>query len=152
MAPLGPILLTLAAAVAWALANIEVKRAGPLDALAFTVWMSLVPPLPMLALSLIFEGPAAIATAVASVDALSIAAVLYLAYPISVLSVAMWAGLLARNPAAAVTPFILMVPPIGMVTGWATFGETLGPGTLAGCVLVAAGLVVAVIGGRNLLK
>jgi len=52
-AALLPLLLTLAAAAFWGMANIATKRAGDIDMLAFVVWASLVPPLPLLGLSLL---------------------------------------------------------------------------------------------------
>ncbi|MCQ0018300.1 dihydrodipicolinate synthase family protein [Actinomadura madurae] len=60
--PVGAFLISLAAAASWGLANVAMRRmnqaAGePVDAFGFMVWMSLVPPLPLFALSLIFEGP-----------------------------------------------------------------------------------------------
>ena len=37
----------------------------------------------------------------------------------------LWARLLARYPAAAVAPFALLVPVVGMVAGAVVFGEPL---------------------------
>jgi drug/metabolite transporter (DMT)-like permease len=57
--PLFAFLLCVAGAAMWGLANIGMRKAQPPDAFAFMVWLSLVPPLPLLALSLILEGPRA---------------------------------------------------------------------------------------------
>jgi O-acetylserine/cysteine efflux transporter len=59
-AVLVPLLMTVAAAGFWAVSNIVNKRAGKIDMVAFVVWGSLVPPLPLLALSMLFEGPQAL--------------------------------------------------------------------------------------------
>jgi O-acetylserine/cysteine efflux transporter len=147
-AALAPVSLIVAAAIAWALANIIQKRAGPVDMLGFTVWMSLVPPLPMLAISAAVEGTAAWAQAWQQVSWLGVAAVLYLAYPISVGSGAAWGYLLARYPAASVAPFALLVPVIGVAGGALVFGERLGLVNLIGCVLILAGLATIVSAGR----
>ena len=51
--PMQRWLLTIAAALMWACGNIvtrTVGRYGPMNQLAFVVWASLVPPLPLLAL------------------------------------------------------------------------------------------------------
>ena len=59
-AALLPLLLMIAAALFWGLGNMTSKKAGRVDMLGLVVWSSLIPPLPLLALSLIFEGPGAI--------------------------------------------------------------------------------------------
>lgn len=48
--------MVVGASLSWAVANLIIKKAQPENALAFTVWASLVPPVPMFLLSL---GPAA---------------------------------------------------------------------------------------------
>ena len=63
---------------------------------------------------------------------------------------ALWARLLSRYPAAAVAPFALLVPVVGMVAGSIGFGEPLGPFELWGAVLVMAGLGFNVFGDRLL--
>ena len=64
-APILPFLLILAAAAAWGVTNVMTRMAQPPDPLAMLVWASLVPPLPLLGLSLLFEGPAEIGDALA---------------------------------------------------------------------------------------
>ena len=68
-APILPFLLILAAAAAWGVTNVITRVAQPPDPLAMLVWASLVPPLPLLGLSLLFEGPAEIGDALAGTDA-----------------------------------------------------------------------------------
>ena len=58
----------------------------------------------------------------------------------------LWARLLAHYPAAAVAPFALLVPVVGMVGGAVVFGEPLRPVELFGGVLVMAGLALNVFG------
>ena len=54
--PLLAIVLILLAACSWAIGNVLMRGAGPFDHFAMIVWLCLIPPLPMLALSLVFEG------------------------------------------------------------------------------------------------
>jgi len=64
--PLMGFLLTVAAAVMWACGNLvsrAVGRHGPMNQLAFVVWASLVPPIPLFALSVVLEGPEAMTLA-----------------------------------------------------------------------------------------
>src|SRR4029077_6129375 len=75
---LAPTLLLRAAAM-WAAANVVAKRIGDVGALSMIVWSSLASPLPLLALSFTFEGPARIWDALSHWTWLSTGAVLYLA-------------------------------------------------------------------------
>ena len=54
-----------AAAAAWAVANLLMKRASDAEPLALMVWISLIPPLPLLGLSLVVDGPHAVGDALA---------------------------------------------------------------------------------------
>ena len=147
-AALLPTLLVVAAAVAWAVANLVLKRAGKIDMLAFTVWTSLIPPLPMLALSAAVEGTAAWANAWTHLTWLGATAVLYLAYPVSLAGGAAWGSLLARYPAAVVAPFALLVPIIGLACGALIYSEK--PATLdfVGSAMILAGLALIVFSNR----
>ncbi|HEY1609183.1 MAG TPA: EamA family transporter, partial [Paraburkholderia sp.] len=61
--------LTLCAAVMWALGNIVTKKVGKVDLVGLVVWASLVPPVPFFVLSYFFEGPRQIASALEGIDA-----------------------------------------------------------------------------------
>jgi O-acetylserine/cysteine efflux transporter len=143
-----PFLMTVAAAAAWGIANIVSKRVGRVDMLGFIVWSSLVAPLPLLALSLWFDGPARVLGALADVNMGTIAVVAYLAYPTTVFAFGIWAYLLSRHPAATVTPFALLVPVAGILGSWLILGEALRPIEGIGGAVVVAGLAINVFGLR----
>jgi O-acetylserine/cysteine efflux transporter len=107
-------------------------------------WLSLVPPLPALALSLALDGPAALPAALRHADAAGWLAALYLGLVATSLAYAIWGALLRRYPAATVTPFALLVPFVGAAAAAVVFGERFGPLRLAGIALVLAGLAVIV--------
>ncbi|MEY3124631.1 MAG: hypothetical protein RLZZ573_1151 [Pseudomonadota bacterium] len=147
--PLAGFLLTLAAAVMWACGNIvtrTVGRYGPMNQLAFVVWASLVPPLPFLLLSMLVEGPLAISTALQNFSLHSFAAVAYLAWVATLLGYGLWTYLMSRYPANRVAPFSLLVPVIGLSTGWLVFGEALKPVHFAGGALLMVGLLLNLFG------
>ena len=149
--PLAGFLLTIAAAAMWACGNIvtrAVGRYGPMNQLAFVVWAGAVPPLPFLILSYLFEGPAAMATALQNLSAPSFAAVAYLAWGATLLGYGLWTHLLARYPANRVAPFTMLVPLVGLTTGWLMLGESLQPIHFAGGALLMAGLMVNLLGAR----
>ncbi|MBR0567271.1 EamA family transporter [Azoarcus sp. L1K30] len=149
--PLGGFLLTLLAASMWAAGNIvtrEVGRHGPVDMQALVVWASLVPPLPFLLLSVLIEGPGAIVDALAAFSLRSAAAIAYLAWIATLLGYGIWSRLLSRYPANQVAPFSLLVPLVGLTTGWVVYGERLQPVHFAGGALLMAGLAVNLFGAR----
>ena len=148
-AALLPVALVIAAGLGWAGANIALKLARPDDIFGFTVWGSLVPPLPMLALSAATEGFDAWSTSWAHLTWLGVAAVLYLAYPISLATGMAWNSLLSRYPAATFAPFALLVPVIGMAAGAVVYGERITITELAGSILVLAGLVIIMVAARS---
>lgn len=145
-APTGPLAMVVLAAAFWGVANLIAKRSGETNMLSFVVWASLVPPLPLFALSFLFEDPAAIAAFLAAPSWLSIGAVAYLAYPTTILAFALWNRLLSRYPAATVAPFSLLVPVFGLASAALLLNEPLTVIEIAGSGLVFTGLVINVFG------
>jgi O-acetylserine/cysteine efflux transporter len=132
--------LCVAAGGAWAVANMFMKRAAGVDPVALIVWISLVPPLPLLALSLLLDGPAAVGDALAGLDLRSIGAVLYIAILSTLGGFAAWTWLMRTYAAGQVASFALLVPPFGLAFGALLLGEHLGPAQLVAAALVVAGL------------
>jgi O-acetylserine/cysteine efflux transporter len=149
--PLGGFVLTLAAALMWAGGNIVTRklgRFGPMDQQAFVVWACLVPPLPFFLLSLGIEGPQAMADAVAHFQWQSLGALMYLAWGATLFGYGVWTRMLSLYPANRVAPFSLLVPVVGLTTGWLVFGEALQPVHFAGCALLMVGLLLNLFGER----
>jgi O-acetylserine/cysteine efflux transporter len=148
-APVLPFLLVLAAAAAWGVTNVMTRVAQPPDPLAMLVWASLVPPLPLLGLSLLFEGPAEIGDALAGIDAEAIAALLFVSAVSGLFGFAVWTTLLKRHSAASVTPFALLVPVFGIASAAVALGERPSPLELGGAVLICAGLAATLLPARG---
>lgn len=140
--PLG---MTLLAALSWGLANVLTKKAGRVNAVAFTVWGALAAPLPLLGLSLLVEGPEVIWMALAGFSWSDAGLIAFLAYPATLLGGAIWSWLLGRHPASVVAPFTLLVPITGLLSGYLVLGEVITPIEIVGALLVIAGLVVTVL-------
>ncbi|MDH4554750.1 EamA family transporter [Pseudomonas sp. BN417] len=147
--PLGDSLLAfmlvIAAALAWAFANIATKRSGAKDMLRLICWVSLIPPLPLLVLSYVFEGPEAIGVALAHPSWGGIGALVYIAFLATTVGFGLWSFLLQRYPASLVTPFALAVPVSGLLSGWLLLGEQLSATGWMACVLVFIGLAITVL-------
>ena len=123
-ASLGPFVLVVLASLFWGLANLLAKTIGKVDMLAFTVWSSLAPPLPLLALSLAVDGTGPL-EALRRPSLSLLVSVLVIAYAGTVFGFGLWARLLAHYSAATVAPFALLVPVVGMAAGVAAFGESV---------------------------
>ena len=134
--------LVIAAAVAWGFGNLALKRAAPSDPLRFMTTVCVVPPIPLLALSLAFEGPAEIGDAFAGADALGIGAVLYLAFVATTVGWGLWGALMARYPASTVAPFALLVPVFGLSFGALLLGEPITGRDVAAAALILAGVML----------
>jgi len=137
--------LGLASALSWAVGNVLVKRAVAVPVFPLVVWCSLVPPLPSLALSWLLDGPRAIVRATLGASWVSLGAVAYLGVLATVVAYATWGSLLQRHPTAAVAPFALLSPCVGVLASAALFGEIPGPTRYAGMALVLAGLAIVVV-------
>ncbi len=134
--------LVVAAAAAWGIGNVAIKRAAPDDALRFMTWICVVPPLPMLALSLAFEGPAEIGDALAGVDLGGIAAVAYIAFAATTVGWGLWAFLLRTYSAGTVAPFSLLVPVFGLGFAALLLDEPLTARTVIAAALVVSGVML----------
>ncbi len=147
-AALVPLLMTVGAAFFWGAGNIIAKRSGSIDMLAFVVWSSLVPPLPLFAASLLIEGPGAVPAAIANVTWLGAGSLLFIAYGSTVFGYGAWNFLLSRYPANLVAPFSLLVPIAGIGSAALLLGETISGLEVAGSALVLLGLIANVFGSR----
>ena len=149
---LAGFVLTLAAALMWALSNLVARRAAArnrYDALPFIAWSSLFPILPFLALSAWLEGgPDVLAQRLAQAHAAGWAAVVYLALLATLLAYTLWTRLLQRHAAARVTPFSLLVPVVGLVAAGVALAESPTPLQWLGTAGVLLGLVVNQFGAR----
>lgn len=147
-APLLPFMLVLAASFFWGTANVIGKKAGKVNMLAFVVWASLVAPVPLLGLSLLLEGPEAVATALMHPSVKGVLSIAFLAFAATVLGFGVWNNLLSRHPVSMVAPFALLIPIVGMACGAIFFDETLSLPILIGSGVVFAGLLINVFGDR----
>lgn len=148
-ASIVPLLVTVAAALSWAVGNVVARAAKVASGLSLVVWSALVVPVPCLGLSLLVEGPAEIGTALGRFGWAAGLSTVYTVVLSSLVGYTLFNSLMARHPAAAVVPYILLVPPVGMVSAWIAFGEVSGAVELAGAAVMLVGVGVASTGGRR---
>ena len=150
-ATLAGFLLVIGAAIAWAIGNVIAKRTagrGEVDMVGLVVWASLAAPLPLAVASWFFEGGPAVVTAIANMRWQTWGCILFLSYFATLFGLATWNALLHRYPTAVITPFALLIPVSGLVSGAAFLGEELAPLQFAGAALVLAGLAWNVFGAQ----
>ncbi len=134
--------LILMAAACWAGGNMVSKQAGKVQMVAYVVWSSLFAAPPLFVLSLIFEGWPAIAAGLRDADVGTWCAVAWQTLGNSLFGYAVWGWLLARYPAATVTPMALLVPVFGMAASSFWLGETMPAWKLWAMLLVMGGLTL----------
>ncbi len=140
--PLGALLLCIGAAASWGVGNICNRRAAAPDPLALLAWSSLVPPLPLLGLSLLLEGPHRIGDALGAMGAGGLLALGYVVVISTAFGFGTWTWLLGRHPASRVAPFTLLVPPVGIVSAWIARGERPSAAEVVGSLVVLLGLAL----------
>ena len=140
--------LVLGAALSWSGGNILTKRAGSINMLAYVVWSSAFSVPVLFALSLGFEGWDRIVPSIHQAGVGTWAAVAWQAWGNTLFGYAAWSWLLARYPAAAVTPMALLVPVFGMGASAFWLQEPLPGWKLLAAALVIAGLALNLLWPR----
>lgn len=153
-APALAVVLALAAALSWAVGNVVSRRAGvvagpgPLGALSLTVWSALVVPVPALALAFVIDGPAAIGAGLAAFGWSAVLSTVYTAGLCTLAGYAIFNGLLARNPSAAVVPWVLLAPVVAMIAAILLLGQIPAPAEIVGGLLLVGGVLVTTMAPR----
>ena len=148
-APLMPFLLVIVAAFGWGIANVIAKHARDADMLSFVVWSSLASPIPLLVLSLIFDGYDKVRDPLLHPTWTAAFCIFVQAVPATIFGFSVWSGLLNRYSAATVAPFALLIPIFGLASGWLFLDEHLfSPLVIIGSVLVLTALSLNVFGPR----
>jgi O-acetylserine/cysteine efflux transporter len=147
--PLAALLLCLGGALSWGIGNVVVRRAAAptSSGLSMVVWSSLVVPVPALALSLVLDGPRTVGSALAGLGPEALVSTVYTAGLASLVGYAIFNNLLARYPASSVVPFVLIAPPVAMVSAWLLLGQVPNVAESFGGLAVLVGVLVTV--GRS---
>lgn len=145
-------MLTLAAALSWACGNIFNKKIMQLEnrpaVMSLVVWSALIPIVPFLLASLMFDGPAAILQSLVAIDLTTILSLIYLAFIATIVGYGIWGSLLERYETWRVAPLSLLVPVVGLASAALLLEETLNLLQLVGATLIMAGLYINVFGLR----
>jgi drug/metabolite transporter (DMT)-like permease len=135
--------LCLTAALMWAIGNVVSRASGATGGLSLTVWSALVVPVPLVLLSLVVDGPAAVLDGMDAFGWRAGISTLYTAGLASLVGYGIFNTLLSRNTSAAVVPWILLVPPVAIGSAWLLLDEVPSGGELVGGAVLVLGVLVA---------
>lgn len=141
--PLAAVALGIVSAASWACGNVVTRAAGTTRPFSLLVWSSVVAPVPLLWLSLMFEGTARWRSAASSIQASGLLALGYVVIVSTFFGYGVWYRLMSRHPASTVAPFTLLVPIVGIFIAWLARGEHPSWGELLGSLIVLVGLALA---------
>lgn len=142
------VVLTLLAAFCWAVANIVAKSDGHVNMLAYVVWSGMFAIPPLFLLSYFFEGLPAIQAGLSHATLGTWLVVLHQALSNTLFGYGVFAWLLARHPAATITPFSLLAPVFGMSSAAIFLSEPLQSWKLLAASFVLSGLMLNIIWPR----
>ena len=134
--------------VSFAIGNLLLRRAQGVRMFDLFAWLCLTAAIPLLALTLLANGPQATWHALAHMSLTGFVCMLGLGGISTSIAYWLWGRLRRDYPAAQVVPFALLVPFVGAAASSVVFGETFGPLRLAGMVTVVAGIAIMLLAKR----
>ncbi|MFB9311780.1 EamA family transporter [Nocardioides plantarum] len=140
--------LCLLGALSWAVGNVVSRASGATGGLALTVWSAVVVPVPLLLLSLLVDGPAAVADGFAAFGWQAAVSTLYTAGLASLVGYGIFNTLLSRNPSAAVVPWVLLAPVVAMLSAAVLLDQLPNAAEAGGGLVMVVGVLVALRSGR----
>jgi O-acetylserine/cysteine efflux transporter len=133
-------LLVVAAALAWAGANVLIKRLGPINGVALNGWIALLATPQLLCASLLLETGQW--QALRDADLQGWGAVLYMAVCSSIIAYGLWYRLIERFPMNRVVPMTLLAPVLAVIFAVWLLDEALTSRIVVGGLLTLAGVAM----------
>ena len=135
--------LMFGSSIAWAIANVQVKRLTDISPLALNGWMSAISALLLFPLSFALEeGQIA---SLLQPDWRLHGSLIYQVVGSTLLAYWAWYYLLAHNKVATVAGFMLLVPMVGVIFGVFLLGDPVTWQTLVGGVIIVSGVALIVL-------
>jgi O-acetylserine/cysteine efflux transporter len=144
----GAFAVLMISPISFAVGNLLLRRARKAPMFDLFAWLCLVPPLPLLALTLLVDGPQPTWHALAHISLTTLACVLALGGVSTSIAYWLWGRLLRDYTAAQVVPFALLVPFVGAAASSVVFGERFGPLRLIGMITVVCGIAIMLLTKR----
>jgi O-acetylserine/cysteine efflux transporter len=145
----GEFAVLMISPVSFAIGNLLLRQARDVPMFDLFAWLCLVPPLPLLALALVTDGPQATWHSLIHMSLTGLLCMLALGAISTSIAYWLWGRLLRDYAAAQVVPFALLVPFVGAAASTVVFGERFGPLRLSGMVIVVCGIAVMLLSKRS---
>jgi O-acetylserine/cysteine efflux transporter len=134
--------------ISFAIGNLLLRRAHGARMFDLFAWLCLAAAIPLLALTLVTNGPHPTWKALSHMSLTGLACVVALGGISTSIAYWLWGRLLRDYPAAQVVPFALLVPFVGAAAASIVFGERFGPLRLAGMMTVTGGIAIMLLSTR----
>ncbi len=139
-----PLLSVVGAALAWAIANIQIKLLGDdIDAVTLNGWIAILAAPQLLIASWLIEGPQW--QNIPDATWMSWAALLFQAVVIAIFTYWIWYNMMRRYPVNQVIPFTLLLPLIGVAAGALMRDETVTWQMIVGGLATVSGVGIIVL-------
>lgn len=135
-------ILVIIGAIMWGFANILLRGAKNTNAFALTIWMGVIPPLPMLGASIYVDSYDLVVEILKNLSLQSYLALAYIVIAASWIGATCWNYLFKKYDAAVVAPYSLMIPVFGITCSWLFLGEKYSSTTILACLVVLTGLAI----------
>lgn len=144
----GAFAILMISPLSFAAGNLLLRRAAGVPMFDLFAWLCLVAAVPLLALTLVSNGPAPTWHALTHMSLTGLICVIGLGTVSTSIAYWLWGRLLRDYPAAQVVPFALLVPFVGSAASSLVFGEIFGPLRLAGMITVVGGIAAMLLSKR----
>jgi O-acetylserine/cysteine efflux transporter len=145
----GAFAVVMICPISFAIGNLLLRRAQDARMFDLFAWLCLAAAVPLLALTLVTNGPRPTWHALSHMSPTGLICMLCLGGISTSIAYWLWGRLLRDYPAAQVVPFALLVPFVGSAASSMVFGETFGPLRLAGMVTVVGGIAIMLFARRS---
>jgi O-acetylserine/cysteine efflux transporter len=144
----GAFAVLLTSPVSFAIGNLLLRRARDVPMFDLFAWLCVVPPLPLIALALVVDGPQRTWHSLWHMSPTALTSMLFIGAITTCVAYWLWGRLLRDYTAAQVVPFALLVPFVGAAASSVVFGETFGPLRLTGMLTVVGGIAIMLLSKR----
>ena len=134
--------------VSFAVGNLLLRRARDVPMFDLFAWLCLASAVPLLALTLIADGPRTVWHSLVNMSPTGVISILAIGAVSTSIAYWLWGRLLRDHTAAQVVPFALLVPFVGAAASSVVFGERFGPLRLAGMITVVVGIAIMLLSKR----
>ena len=130
--------LTVLAATSWSIGSLAMKRTGHIDPASFLSYTYLMAAPIAVISTLLFEDNHM--EKIITADKATLSFVLLYQVILMAAMTFVWSGLMARNPAQYVTPFMMLQPLFAVIGSYYIFSEILNKNILIGGLIILCGL------------